>query len=206
MKRIQNLYSVHFTPKEIQKVKCNIIIFLTNSRDKRTTNSFMMYTLRRSLRAITLLLIYWGELKRAPHKWFQSRFFCLYIYICIYMCHPSFRISLSSISTICNISINDLQLIRMCDDTQHWLNVTVQKKFYSMNQHGVSATKERRLQHRRERERAHWAAETAAEKEERLRKRRKRDQERRVAEIEEQRAASGGYRENVPGVPYMCKL
>ena len=28
----------------------------------------------------------------------------------IYMCHLSFRISLSSISTICNISINDLQL------------------------------------------------------------------------------------------------
>ena len=45
--------------------------------------------------------------------------------------------------------------------------------------------RERRLQHRRERERAHRAAETAAEKEERLRKCRKRDQERRAAETEE---------------------
>ena len=39
--------------------------------------------------------------------------------------------------------------------------------------------REQRLQHRRERERALWAAETAGE---RLRKRRKRDQERRAAE------------------------
>ena len=49
--------------------------------------------------------------------------------------------------------------------------------------------RERRFQCRRERERGHQAAETAAEKEERLRKHRKRDQERRAAETEEQRAA-----------------
>ena len=42
--------------------------------------------------------------------------------------------------------------------------------------------RERRLQCRRERERAHRAAETAAEKEEKLRKRRKRDLAKRAAE------------------------
>ena len=52
-----------------------------------------------------------------------------------------------------------------------------------------SAAREIKLQRRRERERAHRAAETAAEKEERLRKRRKRDQERRAAETQEQRHA-----------------
>ena len=41
-------------------------------------------------------------------------------------------------------------------------------------------SKKKKIQRRRERERAHRAAETAAEKEERLRKRRKRDQERRL--------------------------
>ena len=58
--------------------------------------------------------------------------------------------------------------------------------------------RERRFQCRRERERGHQAAETAAEKEERLRKHRKRDQERRAAETEEQRAArlQSGWRNN----------
>ena len=57
---------------------------------------------------------YWGESKRAPHQWTQSRFFCLYIYICmytcIYICHTSFRIYLSSISTICEFE----QSMHMC--------------------------------------------------------------------------------------------
>ena len=123
----------------------------------------------------------WGSLRLTPN-----------------MCCPSVRISLSSISMICNISINDLQLMCMCDDTQRQLNVTVQKMFYSVqckrsftvwiNMESPTARK-RRLQHRRERQRAHWVAETAAEKEERLRRCRKRDQERRAAEKEEQSVA-----------------
>ena len=52
---------------------------------------------------------------------------------------------------------------------------------------GVFSCERKKLQRRRGRERAHRAAETAAEKEERLRKRRKRDQERRAAETQEQR-------------------
>ena len=50
-----------------------------------------------------------------------------------------------------------------------------------------SAARGIKFQRIRERERAHRAAESAAEKEERLRKRRKRDQERRAAETQEQR-------------------
>ena len=52
-----------------------------------------------------------------------------------------------------------------------------------------SASNERKLQSRRERDRAHRASETAAEKEEWLRKRRVRDQAKRAAESEEQRDA-----------------
>ena len=83
--------------------------------------------------------------------------------------------------------------------THRWLNVTVQKKFYSVQCKEVlqcgstmmesPTAREWRLQRRWERERAHQAAETAAEKEERLRKHRKRDQERRGAETEEQSEA-----------------
>ena len=70
-----------------------------------------------------------------------------------------------------------LQLMRMRHDTTS----TQRTYMYGINMESPTA-RERRLQRRRERERA---AETAAEKEGRLRKRRKRDQERRAAETEE---------------------
>ena len=59
----------------------------------------------------------------------------------------------------------------------------------ALKQHCRSTSKERKLQRRRERERAHRASETAAEKEERLRKRRVRDRANRASESKEQREA-----------------
>ena len=82
-----------------------------------------------------------------------------------------------------------------------WLHFTVkkkfhaQKKFYSVWKNMESPTmREQRLQRRREREQARWAAETAAEKEERLRKQNEGE------ELWRQKNKEGqDYRENVLG-------
>ena len=109
--------------------------------------------------------------------------FCIYIYI--YICRTSFCIYSVLILRFTN------KLKRDRTSTLYSIHYaeTMDSSESASKQPCQSASNERKLQSRRERDRAHRASETAAEKEEWLRKRRVRDQAKRAAESEEQRDA-----------------
>jgi len=41
---------------------------------------------------MTVLPAYWGKPERAPHEGMNAFTFCLYIYVCVCIVRPSFRI------------------------------------------------------------------------------------------------------------------
>ena len=111
----------------------------------------------------------WDEPERAPHRQVCCKF-SIYIYICCTSCRKSLPTLFFRQSTFRSNSLN----LVYC---------------HGFSKHLELFAEQERLRRRKERERAHHAAETAGQKERRLKQWRERDRAKRAAQSVEQRQA-----------------